>query len=115
MLEDQAFEYLYDRAGRHDLTVTELLSRTPSSVSDSYVEAAEFWKNFDISHEYPQSTHPELSDVPSNVFAEDPSANRSRGAEVATQSEIDAAAEHAEAVADAIDAYHTDDLIVALV
>ena len=108
---DDAFDYLYDRAGRHGLTVTELLSRTPTSVSDNYIEAAEFWKNFDISHEYPQSTHPELSDVPSNVFAEDPSVNRSRGAEVATQTEIDAAAEHAEAVADAIDAVYLDDVM----
>ena len=103
MTEDQAFDYLYERAIRHDMTVGELLSRTPDSVSDCYIESAEVWKEMDISHVYPQSTHPELADVPGNVVAEDPSLNRARGAEVMTDAEVAQAQTEAELRAQIID------------
>lgn len=103
MTEDQAFDYLYDRAARHDMTVTELLSATPDSVSDCYIESAEFWEHYDISHKYPQSTHPELASDPSNIVPEDPSLNRARGAEVMTSEEIAAAEAAAEVTAARID------------
>lgn len=103
MTEDQAFDYLYDRAARHDMTVTELLSSTPDSVSDCYMESAEFWAQYDISHKYPQSTHPELASDPNNIVPEDPSLNRARGAEVMTSEEIAAADAAAEVTAARID------------
>ena len=101
MTEDQAFDYLYDRAAAHGLTVQELLSVTPSCVSDCHLEAAEFWEGKDISHINPQSTHPHLANDIANVMPEDPSTNRARGAQVMTQSEIEAA--NADNQADAAD------------
>lgn len=111
MTEDQAYDYLYDRASRHDLTVNELLSRTPDSVSDCLIESAEFWDSYDISHIYPQSTHPHLASVPTNILPEDPSLNRARGAEVMTDAEISAAEVDAEVFASTIDDGCTADII----
>ena len=99
MTEDQAFDYLYDRAALHGLTVPELLSVTPTSVSDCYMESAEFWDGKDISHICPQSTHPHLASEVTNVMPEDPSPNRARGAQVMTEAEIEIA--HADNTADA--------------
>ena len=99
MTEDQAFDYLYDRAAAHGLTVPELLSVTPTSVSDCYLESAEFWEGKDISHICPQSTHPHLANEVTNVMPEDPSTNRARGAQVMTESEIEIA--HADNTVDA--------------
>ena len=109
MTEDQSFDYLYERAIRHDMTVGDLLSRTPDSVSDCYIESAEFWREYDISHIHAQSTHPELADVPTNVVPEDPSLNRSRGAESMTDAEVADAWNQAEARAEVIDATYTHD------
>ena len=109
MTDDQAFDYLYERAIRHDMTVGELLSRTPGSVSDCYIESAEFWKDLDISHVHAQSTHPELANVSTNVVPEDPSLNRSRGAQSMTDVEVADAWEQAEARAEVIDATYTHD------
>lgn len=109
MTEDQAFDYLYDRAIAHDMTVGELLSRTPESVSDCYIESADFWQSKDISHIYPQSTHPELADVPGNIVPEDPSVNRSRGAEVMTDQEVATAVSKADADAELIDSMYNHD------
>ena len=103
MTEAEALDYLDSRASRHDLTVNELLSATPESVSDCPIEAAEFWEYYDISHKYPQSTHPHLADDPTNIVPEDPSLNRARGAEVMTDAEIAAAEADAEVFASTID------------
>ena len=103
MTESEAFDYLYERAARHDITVDELLEFTPPSVADDYTEAAEFWEQRDISHIHPQSTHPHLADDPSNMMPEDPSDNRSRGAEVMTKAEIEAAELDNEVLAESID------------
>ena len=99
MTEDQAFDYLYDRAAMHGLTVQELLTVTPTSVSDCYMQSAEFWEGKDISHIYPRSTHPHLASEVTNVMPEDASPNRARGAEVMTEAEIEIA--HADNTADA--------------
>ena len=103
MTQDQAFDYLYDRAIVHGLTVDELLSVTPDSVADCYVESAQFWEAKDISHIYPQSTHPELASDITNVMPEDSSDNRARGAQVMTEAEIRAAHADNQADADLID------------
>jgi hypothetical protein len=105
MTESEAFDYLYDRASAHGLTVDELLSVTPDSVADCNIQSAEFWEGKDISHIYPQSTHPHLADDVTNVIPEDPSPNRSRGAEVMTQEEIDVATADNELDADIIDMF----------
>ena len=104
MTEDQAFDYLYDRAARHDITVEELMDITPDSVADDYVQAAEFWDERDISHIKPQSLYPSLANDPNNMMPEDPSDNRARGAEVMTSEEIEAAHLDNEVLAAEIDA-----------
>ncbi|QUS60972.1 hypothetical protein IQE94_02090 [Synechocystis sp. PCC 7339] len=48
----------------------------------------EFMRNKHISHIYPQSSYPHLADNLDNVFLEDPSANLSRGADIASPDEI---------------------------
>ena len=103
MTESEALDYLDSRASRHGMTVNELLSSTPDSVSDCPIESAEFWEYHDISHIYPQSTHPHISSDPSNIVPEDPSLNRARGAEVMTDAEIAAAEADAEVFASTID------------
>lgn len=103
MTEEQAFDYLYERAGRHGISVVDLLSFTPDQVSDCYIESAEFWDQRDISHIHPQSEFPELASLPSNMMPEDPSVNRSRGAEVMTDYEIAIAHEDNDILADDVD------------
>lgn len=111
MTDDQAFDYLYTRAANEGITVTDLLDMTPDSVSDCNVEAATFWKQVDYSHIYPVSTHPELAHDPSNAFPEERSPNRSRGAEVVTQEEIDAADDYTSDLAEDIDADFNCDFV----
>jgi len=103
MTEDAAFDYLYTRAANEGITVTELLEMTPDSVSDCNVESATFWKQVDYSHINPVSTHPDQAHDPLNAFPEERSANRSRGAQVVTQEEIDAAEIYTEELAEEID------------
>jgi hypothetical protein len=103
MTESEAFDYLYDRAAAHGLTVDELLSITPESVADCPIQSAEFWEDKDISHIYPQSTHPHLANDVTNMMPEDPDLNRPRGAKVMTQKEIDVATADNEADASEID------------
>ncbi len=54
MTEEQAFDYLYERAGRHGISVVDLLSFTPDQVSDCYIESVEFWDQRDLSPLRPQ-------------------------------------------------------------
>ena len=87
MTNYQAEDYLETRASNEGITYDELMSMTPSSVSDDPVEAATFWQTRDYSHIMPVSTHPHLADDPSNAIPEDASTNRSRGAEPMTELE----------------------------
>jgi len=103
MTEDQAFDYLYDRAARHDMTVTELLSSTPDSVADCFIESATFWEDFDMSHIYPKSLYPMLASDPTNILPECKTINRPRGAEIMTDGEILTANADAESAARIID------------
>lgn len=87
MTEQQAIDYLLSRGEPYGLSLDEMKAMAPACVSDCMVELAEFFRLSDISHIYPQSTHPHLADEAWNVFPEDPSTNRSRGAAIVTEAE----------------------------
>ena len=80
----EATSYLISRAYNHGITLDDLLAMTPSSIADDMQKCVIFWEQRDISHDLPQSTHPELANDPTNMMPEDPSTNRSRGAEEMT-------------------------------
>ena len=98
-----AIDYLESRAERHGMTYSDLMDMTPSNVADCPQEAMAFWEQRDISHKYPQLDYPWISDEPSNMMPEDPSVNRSRGAEVMTDLEIFTAEQDNQVLADTID------------
>jgi hypothetical protein len=76
----------------------------PQEIKVQGQEAIEaFFKNKDISHIYPTSRYPELAGEIDNVFMEDYSINRARGANIVSSHEI------YEAGQDSVrDAYHGD-------
>jgi len=80
MTEVEATNYLLDRGDKYGLSLKQIKSMIPLSIRDDVVKCAEFAELRDLSHDLPQSTHPELANDPSNIMFEDPSANRSRGA-----------------------------------
>ena len=79
-------EYVADvlttRASYYGGTLGDMLSRTPVCLWDSPNELLEFWADKDLSHIYPQSTHPHLAEVWANIVPEDAAINRTRGAAV---------------------------------
>ena len=106
-------EYVADelssRAAYYGGTLGDMLARTPVCLWDSPNELLEFWADKDLSHIYPQSTHPELAEVWSNIVAEDPVVNRGRGAQVMSDMEVHIADMDAELDAQVLDVLHTDD------
>ena len=102
-------DYLDDRAGLYGGTAADMLNITPVELWDSPSELMEFWESKDLSHMFPQSTHPELANVWSTIMPEDPSLNRSRGAEVMTDEEILEAERDNQFDADLIDSIYGDD------
>ena len=80
MTEVEATTYLIERGDRYGLSLQQMKDMIPLSIRDDAVKCAEFAELRDLSHDLPQSTHPELANDPSNIMFEDPSANRSRGA-----------------------------------
>ena len=106
-------EYVADtltaRAANYGGTLGDMLARTPVCLWDSPNELMEFWAGKDLSHIYPQSTHPELAEVWSNIVAEDSSVNRARGAQVMTDSELLMAEEDAYLDASILDMQSLDD------
>ncbi len=100
---------LETRAARYGGTVGDILSETPRCLWDSPTELEMFWEDRDLSHIFPQSTHPELADVWTNIVAEDSSINRARGAEVMTQEELELAELDNQVDALEIDSTITDD------
>ena len=99
------------RAARHGGDLQDMLDLTPVSLWDSPSELAAFWEDRDLSHIYPQSTHPELANDWGNIIAEDSSTNRSRGAEVMTEEEIEAAELDNQLDAETIEDMFDDDSI----
>ena len=102
-------DYLDTRADFYGGTAADMLQLTPVELWDSPSELMEFWESKDLSHIFPQSTHPELADVWSNILPEDPGPNRARGAEVMTDGEILTAEIDTQLDADIIDSTYTDD------
>jgi len=106
-------EYVADllstRAAAYGGTLGDMLARTPVCLWDSPNELMEFWASKDLSHIYPQSTHPELAEVWSNIVAEDSSVNRSRGAQVMTQDDLLIAEQDAYLDSSVLDMQFVDD------
>ena len=101
--------YLDSRADYYGGTAADMLQLTPVELWDSPSELMQFWESKDLSHVFPQSTHPELADVWTNIVPEDPGPNRARSAEVMTDQEILDADIDAQLDADIIDSTYTDD------
>jgi len=104
MNDQQAINYLLQRGEPYGLTLNDLKDMAPACVSDCMVELAEFYRVSDLSHIYPQSTHPHIANDPTNIFPEDPSVNRSRGADIVTEAERIVADHDRELLARQIDA-----------
>jgi len=106
-------EYVADvlttRASYYGGTLGDMLVRTPVCLWDSPNELLEFWADKDLSHIYPQSTHPELAEVWTNIVAEDPLVNRGRGAQVMSDLDVHVAGVDAELDAEILDVLYTDD------
>lgn len=102
---------LESRAIRYDGTLGDILAETPTYLWDSPSELEAFWNGRDLSHIFPQSTHPELAMDWNNIVAEDSSINRSRGAEVMTQEELEIAEINNQIEALELDVIYTDDSV----
>ncbi len=106
-------EYVADtltaRAANYGGTLGDMLGHTPMCLWDSPNELLEFWSNKDLSHVFPQSTHPHLAEVWTNIVPEDASINRARGAQVMTDAELATAELDAEVDASLTDILWTDD------
>lgn len=83
----EAVDILTERSQRYGGDISDILNETPQSMWDNPDELVEFWEGRDLSHIFPQSTHPSLANDWSNIIPEDPSVNRARGAEVMTPGE----------------------------
>ena len=105
----EAEVYLADRADNHGLSYEELMDITPDSVADSPVESAMFWEEKHMSHIYPKSLYPSMSDDPNNIIPEDGEPNMARGAQIMTDSEITAAQLDSEYDALLIDVMYSGD------
>ncbi len=102
---------LETRAARYDGTLSDILNKTPTYLWDSPSELEAFWDGRDLSHIFPQSTHPELAMNWNNIVAENSSINRARGAEVMTQEELELAEFDNQIEALELDLMYTDDSV----
>ena len=82
------YDMLDERASRYGGTVAQMLDITPPTLWDSPTELTAFWEQRDLSHIFPQSDYPWLSDDWGNIIPESPDVNRARGAEIMTTDEI---------------------------
>ena len=89
-LPSEQQRYLASRFGTYDLDPELAYDYLiPNEVKFQGAEAVEeFMRNKDISHIYPQSDFPDLSNDWNNVFLEDPAVNAARGDRLATPDEI---------------------------
>ena len=69
----------------------------------------EFWDQKDLSHIYPRSTFPEMSDDWTNIIPEDAAINRARGAAVMSDLEVQTAMLDNQRDAEMIDVLFGDD------
>lgn len=101
--------WLDERAARYGGTAADILDKTPSYLWDNPDELRAFWDVHDLSHVFPQSTHPHLADDWNNIVAESSDVNRARGAEIMTPDEIMDADIQSEMIALDIDGTHFGD------
>jgi hypothetical protein len=101
-LSPETIDYLTDRAAAYDGDLSDILAITPHQLQCDH-DISAFWHDRDLSHIIPQSLRPDLADDWSLIIPEDPSTNRSRGAEVMTQYEINAAHSSNDSLADHLD------------
>ena len=84
---DETISYLNQRAANYGGDHSSIIAITPSMI-DTDCEMFAFWADRDLSHIYPQSTHPELADDWNNIIPENASINRARGNEIMNPIEI---------------------------
>ena len=101
--------YLGQRAANYGGDASDMLERTPIDLWDSPTEIMAYWDGRDLSHIYPQSQFPELSDDWDNIIAEPFAINRGRGANIMTVGEHEYAQIINDVDADIIDATHVND------
>lgn len=105
----EATEYLSERAAPYGGDLQDILDLTPKHLWDSPSELMAYWEGRDLSHIFPQSQYPHLSNDWSNIIAEDPSINRGRGDEIMSpMDELQAHADN-EAFANELEQQFTDD------
>lgn len=85
---EDVINQLQSRASNHGMDISDLIEKIPPNIVDSHLEVNEWLSQKDVSHIYPQSTHPWIASDPDNVMWEDSDINRARGAEVMTEAEI---------------------------
>jgi hypothetical protein len=83
---DQRFEQ-HGMSGEHAFDNTNIFTEEVKDLSNEDMIA--YLRKKDISHINPQSDFPDQSDNYDNVYLEDASINRERGAEIATEGEIE--------------------------
>ena len=106
---EECIKVLDDRAAPYGGCAGDLLDLTPVQLWDSPTELMTYWKSKDLSHVYPQSWYPEMSDDWGNIIAEDSDVNRARGAQIMTPQEKSIALADNELDADIIDSNYDDD------
>ena len=108
----EVFAYLERRGTPYGIELNDILSKTPQSIIDKPDKIIEFWKQKDISHRLPISTHPELQNDPDNWFPEDISENRSRNQRGEIPSEREITDAYLDNEMDVIDQDYDDDGII---
>lgn len=85
-LSSDTLNYLNSRAAIYNGTANDMLRITPTVLQDS-ADITAFWRGHELSHIQSQEHAPHLADDWDNIIPEDPSANRSRGANNMTAGE----------------------------
>lgn len=101
----ETIAWLDQRAAAYGGTAADILDKTPTHLWDNPEELRVFWDQHDLSHVFPQSLYPHLSDDWSNIVPEDSSVNRARGAQVMTHDEIAEAEINSDSAAMEIDVF----------
>ena len=87
-MTNETIEYLDMRASKYGGTAADILDKTPSFLWDNPDEIRAYWDVHDLSHVFPRSMYPDMTDDWTNIVPENASDNRARGAAVMTHDEI---------------------------
>ena len=110
-MSEAILDSLAQRAANYGGELGDILAITPVELWDSPTELEQFWADRDLSHVFPQSLFPELSNEWSNIVAEDSTLNRSRGDDIMSSEEYTAALDDAAVDAEILDIVNTDDSV----